>query len=323
MRTLRRFLAFPSNWLALALILVLALVALGAEQISPPRPEDLLARPGRPGEPSPEHILGTSAIGRDIFRPLIWGTRDAFRFGLMVTGLTALAGVTIGAVAGYAGGAVNAVLMRVTDAFLAFPAIASVWMFSQVLFQGDLENPAAWQKLLFDLQVDPIMLALIAFSWMPYARLTNANVRRLKHEDFVEAARAQGLGHTRTLLRHLLPNAIGPAVVLAARDVGGMVVLAMAFTYIGVGSGGSTWGALLVENRNFIIGTGGNPLRYWWTFVPVTAAIIGFGLGWNLLGDGLNRFMDPRAVKISRRAAALRGLRTRGRGVADGSHGIQ
>jgi len=294
MRLLRRFLAFPSNWLALGLILALALVALGAEQIAPPREDEPLPRPGLPGEPSGEHILGTTPMGRDIFRPLIWGTRDAFRFGLVVTGLTALAGVTVGAASGYAGGTVNTVLMRVTDGFLAFPAIASVWLFNEVLLQGDLANPAPWQSLLFQLRVDPIMLALIAFSWMPYARLINASVRRIKQEDFVEAARAQGLSHTRIVVRHPLPNAIGPAVVLAARDVGGMVVLAMAFTFIGVGFGGSTWGALLVQNRNYIIGAGGNPLRYWWTFLPVTVAIVAFGLGWNLLGDGLNRLLDPR-----------------------------
>jgi peptide/nickel transport system permease protein len=189
--------------------------------------------------------------------------------------------------------------MRVTDGFLAFPAIASVWLFNEVLLQGDLAHPAAWQSLLFRLQVDPIMLALIAFSWMPYARLINTNIQRLKQEDFVEAARAQGLSPIRIVVRHLLPNAIGPAVVLAARDVGGMVVLAMAFTFIGVGFGGSTWGTLLVQNRNFIIGAGGNPLRYWWTFLPVTLAIIAFGLGWNLLGDGLNRLLDPRQKKAA------------------------
>jgi peptide/nickel transport system permease protein len=109
------------------------------------------------------------------------------------------------------------------------------------------------------------MLALIAFSWMPYARLINANVLRIKQQGFIEAAHAQGLSHPRIILRHLVPNAIGPVVVLAARDVGGMVVLAVAFTFIGLGYGGTPWGNLLVASRSYIIGVGGNPLRYWWT----------------------------------------------------------
>lgn len=301
MRTLRRFLAFRSNWLALALVAALAAVALFAPRLAPQRQEDLIVRPGLPGAPSAEHLLGTTPVGRDIFTLLIWGTRDAFRFGLTVTVLTALAGVAVGAVAGYAGGATNVILMRVTDAFLAFPAVASVWLFQEVLMQGDLSAPAPWQELLFRLQADPIMLALIAFSWMPYARLINTNIIRLKQQAFVEAARAQGLGHLRILLRHLLPNAIGPAVVLAARDIGGMVVLATAFNFIGVGFGGTSWGRLLVENRNYIIGAGGNPLRYWWTFVPVTTALLLFGIGWNLLGDGLNRMLDPRQRPPGRR----------------------
>jgi peptide/nickel transport system permease protein len=295
MRTLRRFLRYRSNWLAVLLVAGLAGVALAAPWLAPTREDALFLRPDRPGPPSQENILGTTPRGADIFRPLVWGTRDAFRLGLTVTGLTALLGVTIGAVAGYAGGLVNTVLMRLTDAFLAFPAIASVWLFSEVLLQGDPAAPAGWQLLLLRLQVSPVMLALTAFSWMAYARLTNTNVLRLKQTDFVQAARALGLSHARTVLRHLLPNAIGPAIVLAARDVGGMVVLATAFTFVGVGFGGSTWGNLLVASRSYIIGTGGNPLRYWWTFVPVTLAIVVFGLGWNLLGDGLNRLLDPRA----------------------------
>jgi peptide/nickel transport system permease protein len=314
MRAARQFLAYPSNWLAVGILLALALVALGAERIIT-REETFSPFPStRPEPPDAEHWLGTSADGRDVFRPLIWGTRDAFRFGLMVTGITALAGVVLGAVAGYAGGVVNTVLMRITDGFLAFPAIASIWLFTQVLWPPSfqIDDYSSVQRLLLEWRVGPAMLALIAFSWMPYARLTNTNVIRLKQADFVEAARAQGASHLRILLRHLLPNAIGPAIVLAARDVGGMVVLAMAFSFIGLPGDGSAWGALLVGNRNFIYGSGGNPLRYWWTFVPVTTMIVLFGVGWNLLGDGFNRLLDPRQKRAVLRS---RGGRVRARGV--------
>jgi peptide/nickel transport system permease protein len=306
MRTLRRFLSYPSNWLALCLIASLAAAALAAPRLAPQREEELWVHPGIPDAPSAEHWLGTTAQGQDVYRPFIWGTRDAFRFGLVVTGLTALVGVAVGTAAGYAGGRTNTVLMRLTDAFLAFPAIASVWLFNEVLSPAGLAippslaptvpaGPVGWRAWLLALDVSPIMLALIAFSWMPYARLINTNIQRLKQEEFVEAARAQGLSPVRLVLRHLLPNAIGPAIVIAARDVGGSVVLATAFTYIGIGYGGSEWGTLLVASRDYIIGSAGNPLRYWWTFVPITLALIVFGAGWNLLGDGLNRLLDPRA----------------------------
>jgi peptide/nickel transport system permease protein len=151
------------------------------------------------------------------------------------------------------------------------------------------------------------MLALMAFSWMPYARLINTNVLRLKQMDFVEAARALGAGHTRILLQHLLPNAIAPAIVIAARDVGGMVVLAAAFGFIGMGSS-TLWAKMLLQSREWVIGISGNPLTYWWTFVPATVALVLFGLGWNMLGDGLNRLLDPHALRG--RAARLSWRRT-------------
>jgi peptide/nickel transport system permease protein len=121
-------------------------------------------------------------------------------------------------------------------------------------------------------------------------------VARLKQEEYAMAARTIGATHLRIILRHLLPNGIAPAIVMAARDVGGMVILEAAFTFIGVG-GGSPWGMLLVSGRDWIIGPGGNPLAYWWVFLPATLAVILFGVGWNLLGDGLNSALDPRAAR--------------------------
>ncbi|MCC7359156.1 MAG: ABC transporter permease [Anaerolineales bacterium] len=304
MNALRRFLASRANRLAAALILLVVGVAAAAPLLAPVRPAGAQTDPGnvryqvKPQPPDDSHLLGTVAGGADVYTVVIWGARDALRFGLVVTAATAVIGITVGAVGGYFGGWVNTLLMRLTDAFLAFPAIASVWMFSQVLFQGNPESPAWWQRALSLVQASPVMLALITFSWMPYARLINANVIRLKALDFVEAAHAMGAGPLRIIVRHLLPNALAPAVVLAARDVGGMVILAAAFTFIGVGFGGSQWGTLLAGGRDYVIGLSGNPLRYWWTFLPATLAIVFFGLGWNLLGDGLNRMLDPRAARL-------------------------
>jgi peptide/nickel transport system permease protein len=129
---------------------------------------------------------------------------------------------------------------------------------------------------------------------MAYARLTNSRVLGLKHTEFIEAARAMGASGGRIILRHLIPNSVSPAIVLAARDIGGMVLMQATLTFIGIG-GGSEWGEILATGRRWIIAPGGNPLTYWWVFVPVTLALVIFGIGWNLLGDGLNDWLDPQS----------------------------
>ncbi|NJN55703.1 MAG: ABC transporter permease subunit [Anaerolineae bacterium] len=129
------------------------------------------------------------------------------------------------------------------------------------------------------------MLTLILFSWMPYARMTNATVSQLRQTEYIQAAIALGASGPRLLRRHLLPNALSPVIVLMARDVGGMVVLAATFVFIGFG-GDIAWAIMLVASRDFVIGLGGNPFVYWWAFVPIALALTLFALGWNLLGDG-------------------------------------
>jgi peptide/nickel transport system permease protein len=247
-----------------------------------------------PRPPDDELLLGTAPGQIDIYYSLVWGSRSALKLGLSITVTTALIGILLGAVGGYAGGIFLGLTLRVTDAFLAFPVISGVWLLQQVLMPaspfGDL-SPI--QQAFFDLGLSPILLTLIAFSWMPYARLTSANVVQLKQTEFVQAAKSIGVRKRRIIGRHLLPNALPPVMVLGARDVGGMVVLTAAFTFIGLG-GSTEWGDLLSTSRDYIIGSGGNPLTYWWVFVPVTLALILFGIGWNLLGDGLNTVLDPR-----------------------------
>lgn len=151
-------------------------------------------------------------------------------------------------------------------------------------------------------------MALIAFSWMPYARLINATVARLRQAEFVLASQSLGASAPRILFKHVLPNAISLVIVVLARDVGGMVMLEATFTFIGLGSG-SEWGQLLVMNRDWIIGVRGNPLTYWWTYLPPTLALISFGIGWNLLGDGLNDALNPHRSEWSQYPIAQPSLR--------------
>jgi peptide/nickel transport system permease protein len=106
------------------------------------------------------------------------------------------------------------------------------------------------------------------------------------------AARSLGAGHLRLIFRHLIPNSISPAIVLAARDVGYLVLLQAGFTFIGL-SHGSEWGVLLSLGRCHVIGPGGNPFTWWWIYFPPTLAMVLFGVGWNLLGDGLNDWVNP------------------------------
>jgi peptide/nickel transport system permease protein len=131
------------------------------------------------------------------------------------------------------------------------------------------------------------MLSLIVLSWMPYARLVYSIVITLKQTDFVQAARALGGGAFWIIRKHLLPNSTGPAMVLAARDVGGVVVLQATLTFINIG-GDSVWGLMLAQGRNWILGPGGNLFTYWWAFLPPTLAVIVFGVAWNMLGDSLS-----------------------------------
>jgi peptide/nickel transport system permease protein len=318
-RSLKRFSSRWQNWVGVLLVGLFIMVALAAPLISPDNPKS----PGpfmrvsgfglgdrEPRSPSVVPPLGTLAGQLDVFHALVWGTRGALVFGLEVVILAASFGLLFGAIAAYAGGAVNSIMMRITDAFLAFPVIAGVVLINQLWFAvtvaaGGVYNSYqnAWNAepaIISPIQVlvklvDPLVLVLILFSWMPYARITNAVVTSLKQAEFIQAARAIGVRPTRIIMRHLLPNSVTPSIVLAARDIGSMVIIQATFTFIGL-NGSSTWGEMLVQGKDWILGPGGGIFTYWWVFVPATLALVLFGIGWNLLGDGLGELLDPRDV---------------------------
>jgi peptide/nickel transport system permease protein len=218
---------------------------------------------------------------------------------LAVSLTAAVLGVLIGSFGAYFGGRVDRLLLFMTDSFLAFPVIAVAWLLQRTWFI-DILNPFsevsdfnAWELILYHLKLNPIMIALILFSWMPYARIVNTTVAQLRTAEFVTAARSIGASESRIIFRHLLPNAISPAIVYLARDIGGVVVIASALTFIGFG-GDIAWAIMLVSSREFVIGLSGNPFVYWWSFLPIALAITLFALTWNLLGDGLNVALNPR-----------------------------
>jgi len=312
-----RFFKHWQNLLGLGLVALFVFLAVAAPYLAPLREgeeyESFRRVPslkgGLPFSPRPEAPLGTVAVGvggrqLDVFYTLVWGTRSALRFGLVAACFTALIGVLIGAISAFSGGWVKGLMMRTTDAFLAFPIIAGVVFFMQLFTlskayssnQGlglstgtPMANPLI---ILFD-WVDPVLLALILFSWMPYARMTYAQVLNIRQAEFVQAAQALGASSGRIIFRHLIPNAIAPAIVMGASQVGGMVLLQATLTFIGIPAG-SEWGELLAIGRRWIIGPLNNPLGYWWVFLPITSALVLFGISWNLLGDGLNDWLNPR-----------------------------
>ena len=323
MRSLRRFLSRWQNWLGLLIVGVFIIVAIAAPALSPQDPKN----PGfikvignaldySPHPPSQAAPLGTLSKQVSVYHALVWGTRSAVIFGLAVVVFALLIGVLVGLIAAYFGGFLQNFLMRFTDSILAFPLIAGVVLINQlvtILLQnaglfylsnglggvltvltaaGQIsKNLPFWVVALQ--KIDPILIAFILFSWMPYARIMNTTVTRLMNTEYIEAARVIGARNSRIIFRHLLPNAISPAIVLAAKDVGGMVLLQATFTFIGLG-GDSPWGMLLAKGRDWIISAGGI-LTYWWVFLPATLALVLFGIGWNIIGDGLNDVLNPRA----------------------------
>ncbi len=314
MNKLGNFLKRWQNLVGLVLILFFCFIAVAAPAIAP-RPENLREasiyvipdlKSGLPVAPGDVAHLGTVPLGIqrkqiDVYQTVIWGTRSALKFGVLAAFFSTLLGVLIGASSAFAGGRIDQLIMRITDAFLAFPVIAAVILFVQTLnllwelsMITDLGNPEVGFSLssLFQ-EIDPVLSALILFSWMPAARMTHGMVLVAKEQEYVQAARAVGAKTGRVILRHLIPNSISPAIVMAATQVGGLVLLQAALDFIGINAG-SEWGAVLAIGRRWIMGTQGNPLTYWWVFLPITASLVLFGIGWSLIGDGINDWLNPR-----------------------------
>jgi peptide/nickel transport system permease protein len=316
MSRFKRFFSRWQNWIGLLLILGYVGAAIFASYLSPNdpnKPGPFLkvgkVTQGVPQPPNEKAVLGMLPFGVDVYHALVWGARDALLFGLIVTVSTAVFGILYGAASGFAGNRFGGLMLRVADAFLAFPPIAGVVLLQQlyvtsinavgghILSTGEIfsfTNEPLQVTLIQSIlkHVDPLMLSLIVFSWMPYARLVHSIVLTLKQTEFIQAARALGGSPAWIIRKHLLRNSLGPALVLAARDVGGVVLLQATLTFIQIG-GGSVWGEMLAQGRNWVIGPGGNLLRYWWVFLPSTVAVMLFGISWNMFGDSLNDFLDP------------------------------
>jgi len=277
----------PMSLLGVGLIGSFLIIAVLAPVIAPPEPNSrdayIIPQTGYspdPVRPSKAHIFGTTEQQYDLFYGMVWGTRTAFKVALMVV-LTAVAiGVLLGGAAGFYGGWIDEVLMRLTDIVLAFPDLVLAVVIVAVT------GPS----------LEHVMYSVMAVSWPSYARLMRGDVLAVKERDFVAAARALGAGDARILFRHIVPNAIYPVLVVASLSMGRIVLTAAALSFLGLGSpvGYADWGQLISLSRNWILGSSGNPLEYWHTVAIPGATIFLFVLGWNLLGDAVRDILDPR-----------------------------
>ncbi|HRA32790.1 MAG TPA: ABC transporter permease [Thermomicrobiales bacterium] len=270
---LRRFAGeTPLNVLALGIITVFIFLSIFGRLLAPYDPivPDIA---NKLAPPSAAHWLGTDELGRDILSRVLTGTRISLGIATMILSIAITAGVLIGAVAGYVGGWVDEVLMRITDIFLAFPALILAMGIAASLGR-DLKN---------------VIIALTLVYWPWYARLIRGQVLMIRERDFVEAAHAIGMRPSRVLLRHILPNTMAPIIVQATVDVGYAVLATAGLSFIGLGAQPPSpeWGTMIAGARAYF------RVAWWYMTFPgiaLTLTVIGF----NLLGDGLRDYFDPR-----------------------------
>jgi peptide/nickel transport system permease protein len=265
-------LANPLNVVSFALIALFAACAVLAPLLAPYDPllQDLGSRL-RP--PSPEHWLGTDSLGRDIASRILYGARISLIIGVVVVASAGVVGTIIGLIAGYAGGLVDEALMRLTEVFLAFPALILAMAIAGAL------GPSLTNAI----------IAIAAVSWAVYARLTRGQILSLRQREFVEAARAIGASRVRIVWHHLLPNVLAPLMIQASFDLGSSIIAAAGLSFIGFGAQPPTpeWGVMISEGRNYI------STQPWLSLFPGLAILFAVG-SFNLLGDGLRDAFDPR-----------------------------
>lgn len=267
-----RLLGNPSGTIGVVLVLLLLMIAAFAPLLAT---HDIFEQDlaGRLARPNADHLLGTDELGRDILSRTIYGARIT----LYITFLTAIIagpiGLIVGTTAGYKGGWVDLVLMRVVDVFLAFPSLVLALAFVAALGPG-IENA---------------VIAIALATWAPIARLARAEALTIRHSDYVAAARLQGASPLRIIFSHIMPMCLPSVVVRLTLNMAGIILTAASLGFLGLGAQPPSpeWGAMLSSGREFVLSNG------WIAGVPGCAILLS-SLGFNLLGDGLRDMMDPR-----------------------------
>ena len=269
----RQWRSLRSNPLALTgLIIILALLVIAAlaPQIAPYNPiaqnldQRLLP-------PSAAHWFGTDALGRDIFSRILHGTRITLVIVVLVVMSVGPVGLLIGTLAGYFGGAVDTILMRITDVFMAFPRLVLALAFVAVLGPG-IENA---------------VIAIAFTAWPPYARVARAETMVIRNADYIAAVRLQGASNLRIILKHVVPMCLPSVIVRTTLDMAGIILTAAGLGFLGLGAQPPLpeWGAMIASGREFIF-------DQWWVAAFPGMAICLVALGFNLFGDGLRDVLD-------------------------------
>ena len=271
-QALRRLLRNHTAMVGLAIVLVVTAMALFAPWLTPFDPTDIDLR-NRLQAPNATHWLGTDENGRDILARLMYGARISLLVGLGTVALRALIGITVGLAAGFYGGRVDALLMRITDVFIAFPSLLLA-----------LAIIAIWGTGL-----EKVVLALSIAGWPQFARLVRGEVLSLKERAFVEAGRALGMRSLRLVVRHVLPNALPIIIVYASLNISAPIIAEAALSFLGLGiqSPDISWGTMLSSAQRFM-------RTAWWLATMPGLAITLTVIGFNLFGDGLRDALDPR-----------------------------
>ncbi len=263
---------------ALASVLILALALLAP--VLAPYPADA-GTATHPffilGAPSARHWFGTDQVGRDILSRVLYGARISPLIALIVLVIACLIGIPLGLAAGYFGGWVDEVIMRVTDIFLAFPSLLLALALAAVL-------PTS---------LTSVTIA-IAVTWWPwYTRLIRGQAASVAGRPYIESCRALGISRRRIIARHILPNSITPLIVQVSLDVGGVILTASALSFLGLGAQDPTpdWGLMVSEGQNYFT-------TAWWAVTFPGTAILITAFAFNLLGDGLRDLLDPKRTLL-------------------------
>lgn len=256
----------------LFLVIALIVIAILASFIAPYDPIQISLKDSLKS-PSSAHLMGTDVLGRDIFSRIIYGTRASLIIGVVATSISLIIGVVIGSIAGYYGGWIDSIMMRITDIFFAFPFFLLAIAIMTFLGPSFIN----------------VFIALGIVGWTNYARLVRGQVISVKESDYIEAAHAVGAKDLRIIWNHVLPNTLAPIIVFTTMNIGGVILSEAGLSFLGIGvqPPAPSWGLMLSEASNFIFNA---PWMVIWPGVAIFLTV----LGYNLLGDGLRDALDPR-----------------------------
>ena len=276
MRTIKELMRQKNPAFKIALVVFLAwvVIAIAGNLIAPydPIEQDLTSRYLAPCK---EHWFGTDSLGRDVFSRVICGAKISISAGLITVVLAAVIGMLYGSIAAYAGGMVDNVMMRISEMVIAFPPIILAMVIAAALGPSIINS----------------IIAMTVIWWPNYARMMRSLVITAKENDYVTASRVLGASNMRILFREILPNCIGPMIVMATVDLGNAILTFAGLSFLGLGTQPPTpeWGTMVSE--------GVSSFSYWWIAVFPGLAIFMVSLAANFVGDGLRDFMDPKLRK--------------------------